>query len=259
MFFSADLPVIMLSVVNTQPCDSIDFNIAKYILLHAGEIDKISLGQLAERCLVSKASISRFCRKIGLEDYLDLQLMLRGYRYNPREKFQFASGTPSTDSFLETSIAYLQYLRKTIDQPVLSQLVQDIHDYPNVAAFGHMQSGNVAFSLQHDLSACKKLILCSQVIVDQKEYLKTAGKDTLLIVFTVRGRFFERTSEGLILEGRNRPKIYVITTQNSVQQPSFVDKTIVLAPNYDYANAILMSQTYASLIALNYYNQFGSD
>lgn len=259
MISSADLPVVMLGVVNTQPCDSIDFNIAKYILTHAGEIDKISLGQLAERCMVSKASISRFCRKIGLEDYLDLQLMLRGYRYNPKEKFQFASSMPNTDSFLETSIEYLRHLQKTIDRSVLSQLVQDIHDYPKVAAFGNMQSGNIAFSLQHDLSVCKKLILCSQVVVDQKEYLKNAGKDTLLIVFTVRGRFFERVSEGLLLDERNCPKIYVITTQNSTQQPSFVDKTITLAPNHDYVNAILLSQTYASLIALNYYNRFAAE
>lgn len=245
----------MLSVVDTQPRDSIDYCIAQYILTHVDDLDRVSLGQLAAQCGVSKSSVSRFCRKIGLEDYLDLQLMCRNYRYDPKSKFHFPHEGVGTEAFIDAGIANLTQLKNALIQEDIQAIVRDIHDFPQVAAMGLMQSGNIAFSLQHDLFACKRFIDCTQSIVLQREYLQQATAETLLLVFSARGRFFDSVMRGIVFDPDNTPRIYLITTQTECS-PDFVHKTISLAPHADFTNSVLLSQTYASLISLNYYETY---
>ena len=48
-------------------------SIADYLQLNPEKILMLSTGEIAEACLVSKASVSRFIRQLGYEDHLALR------------------------------------------------------------------------------------------------------------------------------------------------------------------------------------------
>lgn len=68
---------LLLGVINHSPADSINYRIVDYLLHHMGDIDHLSTSYLTKQCHVFKLAISCFCKTIGLEDCLDLQLLLR--------------------------------------------------------------------------------------------------------------------------------------------------------------------------------------
>ena len=50
--------------------------IADYILKHLDEVHLLSAESLAKKAFVSKATVVRFCRKLGVEGYRDFQRSL---------------------------------------------------------------------------------------------------------------------------------------------------------------------------------------
>ena len=50
--------------------------LAGFILEHQKEITALSVKELSERAFVSKASISRLCRKLGEDGYRNFQISL---------------------------------------------------------------------------------------------------------------------------------------------------------------------------------------
>lgn len=251
------LPELLLGIINTQDPESVDYQIARYILQHTKELDRINVRELATQCQVSNASISRFCRRIGLEDYLDLQMLTRSYRRDAGDKFYYHHYTSPKSDFLDESIFRIEQMKRNMDEQFLKTLVKEIHDYEHVAAFGHMQSGNISLILQHDLTACGKLIDGSHVYQQQKEYIKNAGSDTLILVFSVQGGFFQRLfADGNFLNQANKPKIYMFTLNEQMEKPSYISKIIPLCPIWDFAGSVLIFVAYASLISRYYYESY---
>lgn len=72
---------LLLGVINHSPADSINYRIADDLLHHIRDIEHLSTSYLAKQCHVSKLAISLYCKSIGLEDFLDLQLMMRSSNY----------------------------------------------------------------------------------------------------------------------------------------------------------------------------------
>lgn len=52
-------------------------SIVRFILQHRSEVIKMSISELAKKCLVSRSSVFRFTKKIGLEGYNQLKFILR--------------------------------------------------------------------------------------------------------------------------------------------------------------------------------------
>lgn len=246
---------LLLGVLNTEPPDSVNYKIAYYLIEHMSELNALSTSELAAACQVSKASISRFSRFIGLEDFLDLQVMCR-YSNPPMDsKFYFKPGSDNgVNGFLERVAGNAIRLQKVVDEGVLERLAKDLHDYRKAAVFGNMQSGNVAFNLQHDLTACKKLVECFHHIPIQRSYLEAADHSNLVIIFSVTGEYFNRMFRGGgFLNRKDRPKIYMITTSELHKNLPYCDTIIELDKEYDYASANVTLQLYENLIAIKYY------
>ena len=77
MFGYGKLPVVLLAELAAGRSDSTNCRIASYLLAHVQEAEDLGVEQLAAACYVSKSSISRFCREIGLEDFTELRDLLR--------------------------------------------------------------------------------------------------------------------------------------------------------------------------------------
>ena len=50
--------------------------VAEYLLQHAGEAQYLSISSLAKACGVAEATIFRFCRSLGFDDYNEMKIAL---------------------------------------------------------------------------------------------------------------------------------------------------------------------------------------
>ena len=71
------LPVVFLSVIASEKSGSTNSSIASYILEHMDEVKDTGIKELARRCHVGTGSVSRFCRDIGLRDFVELRELLQ--------------------------------------------------------------------------------------------------------------------------------------------------------------------------------------
>lgn len=250
---------ILLDILIQEKPDSSNYIISKYLINNIAIAHKLSTTSLAKECHVSKATISRFCRKIGLEDFMELKMLLRTYWPDLDKKFYYTRKTNDIihDYFSDIHQKVYQ-LQQNLDYYLLDQLVKDIHSYQKVILMGHMQSANIAFSLQQDLRPLNKLVECSHDMIGQKQLLVNSTPDTLIIVFSATGSFFKITLRRENLMKVNQcAKIYLITT-NTFRKPNYIDTVIELDTEYNYVSSSILMQIYANLIALKYKDLFVS-
>ena len=66
----------LLSFVSTTPERDANYDIAVTLLKHYPQLKGMTLGQIADLCYTSKASISRFCRFLGMDSFKAFQAWL---------------------------------------------------------------------------------------------------------------------------------------------------------------------------------------
>lgn len=88
----SNIRIQLLNIINRESPDSMNFIIAQYILENLERKKVVSTKELADECKVSKSSISRFCRKLGYEDFLELQIAIGSYNSFIEERFTDLKG-----------------------------------------------------------------------------------------------------------------------------------------------------------------------
>lgn len=248
-----DLSSILFAVIEKEDPASTNYIIADYILKNAINQDNISTTELAKACNVSKASISRFCRKIGLEDFWKLKMLIRGFKPGKTvtQKYSFKQTTDDdVINFIDESIDKITHFKHNLDRVLLNQITDDINQYQNVYLMGLQQSAAIIISLTNDLMAFQKYVIPLMEPKKIKEVLKKATDQDLIIIFSATASFFEKILSRNIINQKQTPRIYVISTIEAPKY-SFIYKNIVLDDEYNFSSNLLMN-FYASLIAINF-------
>lgn len=237
-----NLVIILLSLINSEIHDSNNYKIAKYILENLNELEDCTITELAKKCYVSNSSISRFCRDIGLKDYNGLKNQIAKYQISHQtaiHKFQYQgiNDEHSLTNYIDEIISNLVLLKNSISKKDILNLVVDIDQYPHVAAFGYLQSENVALDLQYDLQTSRKIIFTCLQFANQIEHIQNADENHLIIIFSESGTYFKRAfaRSHIFKNTAHKPKIYLITANQDIQVP-YVDKYIRYQSRQDYAS-----------------------
>lgn len=254
----SNIRIQLLNVINRESRDSTNFIIAQYMLEHLERMKVISTKELAGECNVSKSSISRFCRKIGYEDFLELQIAIATYDSHIDQRIPDLKGS-DTKEFVNTYLAdtkrIVDHLEQYLDTAALEELAADLHSFSRVVLMGHVQSSLPAFSLQHYLTLLHKFTYSTQDPTEQKEMLEQFGEGDLIIIFSAGGRFLERVLDPVsVMNRKNRPRIYMITASRAIRLP-FVYKYIELWDTYNYLSPAAL-EMYSDLIALTYRKKY---
>ncbi|MGN1181493.1 MAG: MurR/RpiR family transcriptional regulator [Faecalibacillus sp.] len=237
-----NLIIILLSLMNSEVHDSNNYKIAKYILENLTELEDCTITELAKKCYVSNSSISRFCRDIGLKDYNGLKNQIAKYQISHQtaiHKFHYKGidSDQSIPAYIDEIINNLELLKNSISQKDILALVEDIDKYKHVAAFGYLQSENVALNLQYDLQTNRKIIYTCMQYTNQIEHIKNADENHLIIIFSESGTYFKRAfaRTPIFKNTIHKPKIYLITSNQDINLP-YVDKYIRYQSKNDYAS-----------------------
>ena len=253
-----NLIIILLATLNSEPKDSNNYRIAKYIIDHLQTLEDCTLSDLAKHCFVANSSISRFCREIGFKDFNELKIQLIRFQMESKQatnKFHYQTmlGRSLVDSYLTSVIENLTYMVTPDMESRINQLAEDIERYEKVAAFGYMHSENAALSLQYDLQTSRKIIYTSLRFADQVDYLRHASERDLIIIFSDMATYFKRVFARVkpFKDTLHKPKIYMVTG-NEHSALEYVDTYIRYHSRHDYASHPYPLMVIASLISLAY-------
>lgn len=219
----------LLIVLNEENPESTYYFIALTMLQHLEELRELSIGQLADLCMVSKSTISKFVRHIGYEDFADFrygtifQKNKYGYSFSYAENVIRYIEDNSLDAFLLTVFHDISATYQSLDWSAVDRLVRDLAQYQKVAAFGLLFSETAALDLQTKLVYSKKFIVTNLNDLKQDNYIENAGKDTLIIVFSDSGEFLDRYRQVAdfsykLAFSKTRAKVVLITSNPEMEK-----------------------------------------
>ena len=245
------LPVVLLSTLASEKKDTTNALIAGYVLAHQEEVAAMGIKELAAACHVGLGSVSRFVREIGLRDFSELKQILR----TSLSSFVI----PDTDAYaLEYAARVSDAVKKaaaSLDLRKTEQLCDDLHSYGKICTYGMLKGISAAVDLQTDMLMMGKLVHTSVAYGDQMEEIIAAGKETLIIIFSYTGSYFEYRDFREKEKHLALPKIWMVCgTKKPV--PWFVDEVLTFASDLDLDSHPYQLETAAHLIVETYARKY---
>ena len=259
----------LITTINEEIVGTTEYHIASLMLENINQLYQIPIGEMAALCSVSKSTVSKFVRRIGFDDYTDFKLEAM----RQREKDVYIRGGDSvniTDYILEYGMdRYVQVLTNdirnqaaSIDTERIERLVEDIHGYKKIAAFGEIYSETAALNFQYKMSYYRKYVYTTINDRKQEHYIAEAGADTLLLIFSNSGRYISTFSK---LDGepekecfnKTKARVVPITSNTKMEKDPRVDMCIFLKYGERVQNHPILYQFLIEQITARYQNKYG--
>lgn len=247
MAYYGKLPIVLLSELAAGKEDSNNCRIARYLLDRLDHLEDVSVELLAEECFVSKATVSRFCRDIGLEDFTELRDLLR---QTEKTFTLYGRDLPPKEQgldFCQRVNESLSLVANTIDYVALDRLAQEIREAKRIAAFGLLKAETAAINLQSDLVMLGKNAITKVSFQEQREFLENALADDLVIIFSYTGIYFDYDLPRGVLHGG--PKVWFVTGSPDAREWFADDRLLAFQSKQDFVSHPYQLQMAASLIA----------
>ncbi|MCI1891597.1 MAG: MurR/RpiR family transcriptional regulator [Schleiferilactobacillus harbinensis] len=176
------------------------YKVVSYILRHLREIPQLSITELAEKTYTSQATISRFVRMIGLENFRDFRQYFDEVLHSSKNSFLRMS--PSTLSVVNTQpqtflseytgqvIDALEDLRQTLRFEDVDELIHRVDQAENTALLGFSDSLQVAKDIQLGYLVLGKAVEVAESQVKMKEVMTRYTSRDLVIILSNYGNFF---------------------------------------------------------------------
>lgn len=188
----------LMIVLNEADPSSADYHIALVMLQSLLSLASMSIGEVAGLCNVSKSTISKFVAHLGYESYKDFRdaAVFEENKYGNDSNYvtnvMDRLDRESLADYTENVCSDLRLTERTLDREAIDRLARDLLDYKVVAAFGLMFSESAAQNLQTKLGYSGKFIITNINDTKQDAFIRTAGPDTLVIVFSESGAYLNR-------------------------------------------------------------------
>ena len=133
----------LLCLVSTSVIHDFNYEIAVSLLKNYGILKNMSIGEIADLCYVSKASISRFCRYLGFEDFKEFHRYLQeDYTMRSDYSRQFyhtlsCDQDTALSTYRDELIGNIYSTVTPENLKTISSAVSELHDSERVAFFSH--------------------------------------------------------------------------------------------------------------------------
>lgn len=255
----------LIIYLNTANEADTNYNIAWYMANNFAMIASMSISQLAKECYVSPATISRFCRAIGYENYAHLKQECASFA-SDKKKFNNLIDVPlkmmkeqpekCTKLYSEKVCEAVADLSNHLDWNVIDQVLQEIHDSDTVAFFGTQFSHSAALHLQTDLLMLEKFTMAYIENTRQLECAKTLDQNSVAIIISVNGFFVQSNFKILQYLKKSKCKIVLITNNPGIITEIDVNYTIVLGSSERRKVGKHTLLTTMELMSLRYYSLY---
>ena len=232
------------------------------------DFTQFSLEDLADYCLVSPASLSRFIQKLGYFNYQEFKAAVnvtrqRVYKENNGKQNEIYS---SQLSFKQNSQKYADLIKesiasteKVINFDQLDKICQIIHDTDNVYLFGVHSSGDILRELQYAFLTIGKFVNYYDGRNNQKDIAKRIEDGSLIIFLSVYGNFFRHIGDFLSRIDLISSKSILITANKSIKIQKLFDDIIDLGFSPSQSTGSYQAQFLIDILFSRYRFLFPSD
>lgn len=243
------LPVVLLSSLSSMKADSTNAIILNTILEHINE--DISIKLIAEESHVGIASVSRFIKNLGLNSFAELrQLILT----NNQSAASYLSEN-SVSVLEKANVSAVHETMQSISIDTIDELCKEIDKYDDIVIFGLGKAESAAICLQNDLLSLGKKTYSTIGFKGQIECIEKAGKNSLILIFSATGSYFEFYD---IRKIQNRLKYLNIWYISKGSTPAYISHHISYNTNNSFSHPIpliiiaqVIAQRYALFIKEN--------
>lgn len=241
------------------------YNIALFMANNFYRIATMRISELASECFVSPATISRFCRALGYENYAHLKqecytfhsndkrfnnlinISLETMRDNPQE---------ATDEYVQQVINYVSDLPRVLDWKEIDATLELIHQSHSVAFFGTQFSQSAALHFQTDLLMLEKFTMAYMDISRQLECAKSLTKDSVAILITVNGYFTGSGHKILQYIKKSGCKVVLMTCNPDLDIEIPIHHHIIMGDKVNRKTGKHSLLTTIELMSLRYYSLY---
>lgn len=163
---------------NYKQLNDNDLYIWEYISNHMKECSNLSIEELAKRCNVSRTTVLRFSKKLGLKGYSELKVILS------MEKKVLPNPETRQDLIFDVYRSYMDYL-KSVD---FTSVLDKVHKAKNlyVHSTGVVQD-SVAEELKRSFLMVNKLFFNISSVSEKDAFLDIITPDDLVFIISYSG------------------------------------------------------------------------
>lgn len=183
----------LLDYIDTAMQHDTNYEIATTLVKNYSKLSELSIGEIADMCFVSKASVSRFCRFMGFADFKDLrnQLehdVLKTGLFPHAFVEQLSNDTEGAlASYREAILLNIETTISAANIAKLPAIVDDLHDSGHVAFFSHHFLWDVGRYFQSRLTIMNRPIELYLDYSSQLACAQSLTKSSLAIICSIGG------------------------------------------------------------------------
>lgn len=252
----------LIIFLDTATENDTNYNIAWFMANNFYRIADMRISELASECFVSPATISRFCRTLGYENFAHLKHECYTFHSNDK-KFNNLINVPlemmkdnpeeATQEYVNQVVNHLTYLPDALNWDEIDATLKLIHDSDSVAFFGTQFSQSAALHFQTDLLMLEKFTMAYMDLSRQLECAKSLTQDSVAIIITVNGYFKMSAHKILQYIKKSGCKVVLMTCNTDLDLEIPIDHTILLGEAHDTKTGKHTLLTVVELMSLRYY------
>ncbi len=227
----------LIIFLDTENENDTNYNIAWFMANNFKKVAHMGISEMAKACYVSPATISRFCRTLGYENFAHLKLECEIFQKNmvrydnlARVPVKLLTKDPksATESYVNDIMVHMSELKNYLNWDNIDATLKLIHDSKNIAFFGTQFSHSAALHFQTDLMMLDKFSIAYMDADQQLECAKQLDKDSVAIIISVNGNYQETGSKALQYIKRSGAKTVLLTHNTTIPLAKEVDYVIEL-------------------------------
>lgn len=167
--------------INNHGISDINYNIALFLINNMGNIETYNITELSKECYVSQATVSRFIKKLGFEDYNSLKSECLNYMDEIKKK----RIKESTD--IELLNKDLKLFDNKFNEIDIENIVETLKKYNKIYISGLNYCYLMAQYFQMEYFSLENVTI---KVIEDNEEIQNIEKGSLLIVLTTTGNYF---------------------------------------------------------------------
>lgn len=245
-----------------------NYHIALFITKHLEEVGNMGIADLARACFVSPATISRFCRSLGYDNFIHLKDTCRSTSSSTNKTGNLALMNPNVvkanprlagEEYIESIHESMMEINQYLDYRQVDEILHMIHQASQVAFFGTQFSQSAAMHFQTDLMMLGKFAISYLDIDRQLDCADQLDENSVAIVLTINGNYLNLASRIMNnLEQNHVPTIVITQNPNVIQSPWIKGQLVIGNPAHRKLGKYNLLYT-VELLARRYYALFGSE
>ncbi|ERK29919.1 MurR/RpiR family transcriptional regulator [Clostridium intestinale] len=231
----------LLEYVNSATKKDTNYEIALMMLKNFKKIKDMNITEISELCYVSPASISRFCKILGFDNFIEFKntlntrFVLKDDYSNQLIKDAKNDIKSAYEIYTTSLIQNITYTLENLNNEDVDSIVKKIHLSEKVALFGAQFLYSIAKHFQSKLMLTGKYIEAYPSYNKQLECAKNLNDKSLAIILSVEGSYFFKYMEIIEALKKNGVRVVVIT-QNLNSKLADVSEDILICGNSNSNN-----------------------